>query len=164
MIDTRYTCLELQGICTKEQVSDLLRVYAETILQMPEVKADSIFQYLQDDVAEHNKEEEINITTEKLLNYIKIEDINSDSASVVVEAHYEGEADSYELCEEISKFLFSKSSKPYFLMRSAAFDRDGAYAHQWIGYWKDGEVVTEHTDAYFQRVFAQDTAPVLQPA
>jgi hypothetical protein len=64
------------------------------------------------------------------------------------------EADNYDLCDEISKFLFSKTTNPYFLMRSAAADREGSYAHQWIGYRKDGEVVLETTESYFERLFA----------
>ena len=39
-------------------------------------------------------------------------------------------------------------------MRSAAADREGSYAHQWIGYRKDGEVVLETTESYFDRLFA----------
>jgi hypothetical protein len=163
MIDTQYTCLELPGISTKEQLTDLLSVYAELILELPEVEEDSIFQYLQDDVEGQERQQAVDIATNKLLNYIKIEDITSQGASVVVQAHYEGDADNYDLCEAISKFLFPKSSKPYFLMRSAAADRAGAYSHQWVGYWKEGEVVVELTESYFDRLFASsaDSDPQL---
>ena len=74
MIDTQYTCLELPGISTKEKLTDLLSVYAELILELPEVEEDSIFQYLQDDVEEQERQQAVDITTNKLLNYIKIED------------------------------------------------------------------------------------------
>jgi len=39
-------------------------------------------------------------------------------------------------------------------MRSAAADREGSYAHQLIGYWKDNEVVLEKTESYFDRLFS----------
>ena len=156
MIDTKYTCLDLIGIHTKEQVTDLLRVYADLILQMPEVEQDSVFQYLQDDVDGQDKQEAIDAIAEKLMNYIKIEDVTSDRTVVIVESHYEGDADSHDLFEEISKFLFSKSTEPYFLMRSAAADRWGSYSHQWVGYWKDGVIVVEKTESYFDRVFASN--------
>ena len=154
MIHTQYACLEMPGISSKEQLVELLKVYVQNILQMTEVKKDSLFDYLQDDVTGLTHEEAISATVDQLLNYIKIEDITSQAASLLVEAHYEGEADNYDLCDEISKFLFSKTSNPYFLMRSAAVDREGSYAHQWIGYRKDGEVVLETTESYFDRLFA----------
>ena len=154
MIHTQYACLEMPVISSKEQLVELLRVYAQNILQMTEVKKDSPFDYLQDDVTGLSHEDAISTIVNQLLNYVKIEDIISQGASILVEAHYEGEADNYDLCDEISKFLFSKTTNPYFLMRSAAADREGSYAHQWIGYRKDGEVVLETTESYFDRLFA----------
>ena len=154
MIHTQYACLEMPGISSKEQLVQLLKVYAQNILQMTEVKKDSPFDYLQDDVTGLSHEDAISTIVNQLLNYVKIEDIISQGASILVEAHYEGEADNYDLCDEISKFLFSKTTNPYFLMRSAAADREGSYAHQWIGYRKDGEVVLETTESYFDRLFA----------
>ena len=158
MIQTQYACLEMTSISSKEQLDELIKVYAMQILEMPDVQQGSPFQYLQDDVAGLNQEEAISTTVAQLLHYIKIEDITSQGASLLVEAHYEGEADNYDLCDEISKFLFSKTSNPYFLMRSAAADREGSYAHQWIGYRKDGEVVLEKTESYFDRLFSSTTA------
>jgi len=154
MIHTQYACLEMPGISSKEQLVDLLRVFAQQILELNEVKQDSPFRYLQDDVEGLSQEEAISTITNKLLNYINIESITSEGASLLVEAHYEGEADNYDLCDEISKFLFSKTTNPYFLMRSAAADRDGSYAHQWIGYRKDRDVVLETTESYFDQLFA----------
>ena len=154
MIHTQYACLEMPGISSKEQLVELLKVYAQIILQMTEVKKDSPFDYLRDDVTGLSHEEAISTIVDQLHNYIKIEDITSQGASLLVEAHYEGEADNYDLCDEISKFLFSKTTNPYFLMRSAAADREGSYAHQWIGYRKDGEVLLETTESYLDRLFA----------
>lgn len=157
MIHTQYACLEMPGISSKEQLVELLKVYAQNILQMKEVKKDSPFDYLQDAVTGLSHEEAISMIVDQLLNYIKIEDITSQGASLLVEAHYEGEAGNYDLCDEISKFLFSKTPNPYFLMRSAAADREGSYAHQWIGYRKDGEVVLVATESYFDQLFSSMT-------
>lgn len=153
MIHTQYTCFELPSITSKEQLIDTLKVYANQILSMTAVEEGTIFQYLQDEVAEQGTEQAIQETTEKLLKYIDIEHISSQGASIVVEAHYEGDNDDYDLCEAISKFFFSQTSEPYFLMRSAAADRDGSYSHQWVGYWSNGEVVVEKTESYFDRLF-----------
>ena len=159
MIHTQYACLEVPNISSKEQLVELLEVYAKQILEMTEVEDDSPFYELQDVVFGQKKEEAIVSTVAQLLNYIKIEYIASQGATLLVEAHYEGDADNYDLCDEISKFLFSKTSNSYFLMRSAAADRCGAYSHQWIGYWKGDEVVLEKTESYFDRLFASNADP-----
>ena len=154
MIDTKYACLEMPSISSKEQLVELLKVYAKQILEMAEVQQDCPFDYLEDYVAGQNQEEDLRAMVDELLKYIKIEDITSQGTSVVVEANYQEEAGDYALCDGISMFLFSKTSCPYFLMRSAAADRAGAYSHQWIGYWKKGDVVLEKTESYFDRLFA----------
>jgi hypothetical protein len=159
MIHTQYACLEMPCVSSKEQLVELLKVYAKQILEMPEVQQDSPFDYLQQDVEGLSQEEAITAIVSQLLHYTDIEDVTSQGASVVVQAHYEGDADNYDLFEAISKFLFPKSSKPYFLMRSAAADRAGAYSHQWIGYWKEGEVVVELTESYFDRLFVSSADP-----
>ena len=159
MIHTQYACLEMPNISSKEQLVELLEVYAKQILEMTEVEDDSPFYELQDVVFGQKKEEAIVSTVAQLLNYIKIEYIASQGATLLVEAHYEGDADNYDLCDEISKFLFSKTSNPYFLMRSAAADRCGAYSHQWIGYWNEGEVVLEQQESYFDRLVGSNADP-----
>jgi len=154
MIHTQYACLEMPSISSEEQLAELLKVFAEQILEMPNTESDSPFAYFQDVTNGLSKEEAINTILSQLLNYIDIEYINVQGASVIVQAHYEGDADNYDLCDEISKFLFTKTAKPYFLMRSAAADREGAYAHQWVGYRKDGGVVLESTEKFLDQLFA----------
>ena len=154
MIHTQYACFEMPGISSNEQLVELLKVYAQHILALTEDTQDSPYNCLQGDVTGLTPEDAISTIVDQLLNYIKIEEITSQGSSLLVEAHYEGEADNYDLCDEISKFLFSKTPNPYFLMRSAASDREGSYAHQLIGYWKDSEVVLEKTESYFDRLFS----------
>jgi hypothetical protein len=157
MINTQYACLEIASLFNIEQLVELLKVYAKQILEMPEVQQDSPFDYLLQDAEGLSQEEAISVIVAHLLHYTNIEDVTSRGASVIVEAHYEGDADNYELCDEISKFLFSKTSSPYFLMRSTAADRCGAYSHQSIGYWKEDEVVLEKTEAFFDRLFTSNS-------
>lgn len=156
MIAIKYACLEMPSISSKEQLVELLKVYAKQILEMAEVQQDCPFYHFQDFVAGQNWEEDLRATVDELMKYIKIEDITSQGTSVIVEANYDKEADDCELCEGISMFLFSKTSCPYFLMRSAAADRAGAYSHQWIGYWKEGEVVLDDTESYFDQLFTSN--------
>jgi len=77
MIHTQYACLDIPGISSKEQLVDLLRVFAQQILEMNEVKQDSPFRYLQDDVEGLSQAEAICTITNKLLNYINLECITS---------------------------------------------------------------------------------------
>jgi hypothetical protein len=160
MIHTQYACLDIPSISSKEQLTELLQVFAEQVLELPDTDPDSPFTYLQDDVEGLSKEEATKTILSQLLYYIDIEYISAQGASVIVQAHYEGDADNYDLCDEISKFLFTKTAKPYFLMRSAAADREGAYAHQWVGYRKDGGVVLESTEKFLDQLFA--SKPELQ--
>lgn len=160
MIHTQYACLDIPSISSKEQLTELLQVFAEQVLELPDTDPDSPFAYLQDDVEGLSKEEATKTILSQLLYYIDIEYISAQGASVIVQAHYEGDADNYDLCDEISKFLFTKTAKPYFLMRSAAADREGAYAHQWVGYRKDGSVVLESTEKFLDQLFA--SKPELQ--
>jgi len=153
MIQTQYSCLELPGIATKAQLVDALEVFAKQILEMPEIEQDSPFENLRDDAKGLNKDEDVKLVTDELLKYVVIEAVTPERASVILEAQYDSDTDNYGLCEEITKFLFAQSGQPYFLVRSAAIDRDGAYSHQWVGYWKDGAVVVEKTESYFDRVF-----------
>lgn len=153
MIHTQYSCLELTGISTKAQLVSTLEVFAKQILEMPEVEHDSPFENLRDSAAGLSQDEDIKLLTAELLKYVVVEDITDKGASAIVEAQEDSDTDNYDLCEAISKFLFAQSGQQYFLMRSAAADRDGAYSHQWVGYWKDGAVVVEKTESYFDRVF-----------
>ena len=157
MISTQYTCLEMPGISSKEQLLELLRVYADLILQMSELAYDSPYFSLKNAALSLERDTAIHVTVQSLLTYITIEDISSVGASLIVEAQYEGDADNFDLCKEISKFLFSKTSNLYFLMRSAATDKIGSYSHQWVGFWKDDEVVVQNTAVYFDQLFGVTT-------
>ncbi len=96
-----------------------------------------------------------------LWKHVKDLEFSEGRASLVVSAEAADDAYDTDLNQALIKFLFSKSGASHFLMRSAAFDKWGGYSHQWIGYWRDGEVVLEHTDDYFERIFQQSSAPVL---
>ena len=147
----------MPGVSSKEQLLELLKDYAELILQMGELAYDSPYLSLKNAAISLDRDTAIHLTVQSLLTYITIENISSVGASLIVEAQYEGDADNFDLCKEISKFLFSKTSNFYFLMRSAATDQAGSYSHQWVGFWRDDEVVVLNTAAYFDQLFAVTT-------
>ena len=163
---SKYSCLDLPAIKTQEDLDVLISSYAASIYedyQETDALPDDLDE-LTDEISSATSTDALKQIETALRIYLKDIHFGANGCSVVAEIPSDNDRGYSDVLEPFTSFLFSKSGATHFLMRSAAFDRDGAYAHQWIGYWKDGEVVTEHTDAYFQRVFAQDTAPVLQPA
>ena len=104
----------------------------------------------------------VHVITQELWKYIEGLDFGNGNATLMVCCEYDSEHDDSELSESLTKFLFSKSGMTHFLMRSAAFDNCGEYSHQWVGHWSNGEVVVEHTDEYFARIFQQgEPAPLV---
>jgi len=160
MINTQYAYLEIPSITSKEELTELLKVFAEQVVENPDAEPDSPFDYLQDYITGSNKEEDTRTILSLLMNYVDIEGFNAQGALVViVQAHYEGDADNYDLCDEISKFLFNKTTQPYFLMYSAAADEYGTSADQWIGYRKNGGVIFESTKKFFDQLFTSKSEP-----
>ena len=157
MIHTQYAHLEMPSISSKEQLTELLQIFAEQVVEKQDAEANSPFAYLQDYIEGLSKEEDTKTILSELMNYVDIEGFSAQGALVIVQAHYEGDADNYDLCDEISKFLFDQTMQPYFLMRSATADRDGAYAHQRVGYRKDGAVVLESTKTFFDQLFTSSS-------
>ena len=100
--------------------------------------------------------------TAELCKYVECVEFKEGSASIVVHYEYDSERDDCDLFEELCKFLFSRTSSPFFQIHSAAFDNAGSYSHQWIGYRKDGKIFLENSGDYFERVFQLGQDPVPQ--
>ena len=163
---SKYSCLDLPAIKTQEDLDVLISSYAESIYeeyQETDALPDDLDD-LTDALSAATSTDALQQLETALRTYLKDIQFGANGCSLVAEAYYEEDDAFSDIIEPLIKFLFSHSGSNFFLMRSAAFDTEGSFAHQWIGYWKGGEVVSEHTDEYFHRVFAQDTALVLQTA
>lgn len=163
---SKYSCLDLPAVHTNEDLDDLISSYASSIyeeFQQTDALPDDL-DHLSDALSAATSTDALKEIDTALRTYLKDIRFGANGCSLIAEIPSDNDREYSDVLEPFCTFLFSRSGATHFLMRSAAFDRDGAYAHQWIGYWRDGEVVTEHTDQYFQRVFQKDSAPVLQPA
>jgi hypothetical protein len=163
---SKYSCLDLPATKTQEDLDALISSYASSIyeeFQETDALPDDLDE-LTDAISAATSTDALKQIETALRTYLKDIHFGANGCSVVVELPSDNERDCSDVLEPFCTFLFSHSGATHFLMRSAAFDRDGAYAHQWIGYWKDGTVVTEHCDRFFQQLFCQGTPALLQPA
>jgi len=163
---SKYSCLDLPAIKTKEDLDVLISSYASSIyeeFQETDALPDDLDE-LTDAISAASGTDAIEQIATVLRSYLKDIHFGANGCSVVVELPSDNERDCSDVLEPFCTFLFSRSGATHFLMRSAAFDRDGGYSHHWIGYWKDGAVVTEHCDRFFQQLFSQGTPALLQPA
>lgn len=161
-IDEHYCCLEIDGVKSADDLNVILSEYAQIIWQNLQEAGEHPNHFYSVEVEiPSTLEAAVPMITAELSKYVDCDTFNDDgTASIVVRAQYDSERDDTELLVDLCKFLFNKTLSPSFLIRSAAFDNCGGYSHQWIGYRKDGDIVLEHTDEYFQRVFqvGQDAA------
>lgn len=97
----------------------------------------------------------IPMITQEIMEYLSDVHHSEGKTSLSVRCIAEYRNGDSDLFDQICQFLFVKSNASHYLVRSAAFDKEGGYSHQWVGYWEDGQIVREHTDAFFERFFQQ---------
>ena len=153
--EERYCCLEVAGINSIDDLNAFLNEYAQGIWQaLQETGEQPDHFYSVEEGIPCDIEAAVPMITTELLKYVECNQFNDDgTASIVVRSQYDSERDDIGLLEGLCKFLFQKTRSQSFSINSAAFDKSGGYSHQWIGYWKNGEIVLEHTDDYFQQIF-----------
>lgn len=161
-IEERYCCLEIDGIRSKTELDVVLQEYAQVIwqtLQHTGEHPDHFYSFEEGIPAD--LEEAVPMITAVLQKYVDYTEFKQGSTSLVVRYEYDSERDDSDLFEELCKYLFSRTSSPFFQIHSAAFDNAGSYSHQWIGYRKDGKIFLENSGDYFERVFQMDQEAVL---
>ena len=156
-LESIYSCLNFGHISSKDTIDALVVEYARIIWNNHQKTGEhpEHFYSLEDDLPS-GEHECIRVIAQELWKYIDNAEFGDKGTSLVVNYEYDSEKNDSDLAESLTKFLFSKSGMTHFLMRSAAFDKCGGYSHQWIGYWSNGEVVLDHTDEYFDRIFQQE--------
>ena len=161
-ISSSYTCIEFQDQLSDNDLSSMIAVLAPIVLHkhqasMTEFSSiEEIALELDDDVI--TEEDALDKIQEVIWLYLDCIETTVNKTSLVVRSEDDSDYDDFELFREIAKHLFAKTQNTHFLLRSAAFDKGGAYSHQWIGYVKDGEVVLVHTDDYFEQMFERQPA------
>jgi len=162
-IEERYCCLEIDGISSKTELDVVLQEYAQVIWQTLQHTGEcpEHFYSVEEEIPSR-LDEAVTMITAELLKYVDCTEFKQGSTSLVVQYEYDSERVDSDLFEELCKYLFSRTSSPFFQIHSAAFDNAGSYSHQWIGFRKDGKIFLENSGDYFERVFQLGQDPVPQ--
>jgi len=157
----QYACLEFKQESSEKEIRSMLAELAPVLLRKHQTSPNDFWSLEEialdlEDGSISNAQAYTQITN-KLWLYLDQIKIIEGKTNLVVRSEYDSDYDDTEIANEIAKHLFLKAGDTHFIMRSAAFDNCGGYSHQWIGYFKGGEVVLNHTDEYFREMF--DTKP-----
>ena len=162
----QYACLEFKQELSEKEIRAMLAELAPILLRKHQVNPNDFWSL--EEIALDLEDSSISIAQalaqieNKLWSYLVQIEMTEGKANLIVRSEYDSDYDDTEIAEEIAKHLFSKTGNTHFIMRSAAFDNGGGYSHQWIGYFKEGEIVLKHTDEYFRAMF--DIQPALMAA
>ena len=152
-----YACISFDRIVPEEELRSMLAELAINLLDRQLSKADC-FDQLEDIVYEI---ENCEITREEALEQIAdisqkfLQDIDhgQNCTSINVVAEYDSECHDTEMGKEIAKHLFVKTNKSHFIWHRAAFDKCGAYSHQWIGFRTEQEIKLVYADEFCAKIF-----------
>jgi len=153
-----YACISFDRAVPEEELRSMLAELAINLLNLHLRDPYSLYN-LEDTASELENQE---ITREQALeqiteisqNYLREINHTEDRTSLLVLADYESEYHDSDMAAEIAKHLFSKTRQSHFIWRRAAFDKYGAYSHQCIGFWKEGQIELINTEEYFESQFA----------
>ena len=156
-IGERYCCLELDQIVNDTWLDELLNEYAAQIWTCLDSNVDTPdhLQCIREELV-GNQEADIEMISDEVRAYISIEHLGSGKSSMLIRCQSEDSNCDVDLFEDVCKFFFLRSSESHLLIRSAEFDKGGGYSHQWVGCYKDGEIVVKNTDDFFDDFFRCD--------
>ena len=165
-VEYRYAALELQEIKSPEELHLLLQSFASIILQEyreTEKSPDGMDDVFYD--LEHGEfssdDEIIKAISDVSALYLDTIQHREDGTFLLVRSEYDSEYSDMDFLEKFVSYLFAKSHNPYFLIRSAAFDKAGGYSHFWIGRHKDGAVVVEYLPDCLDALLQEPSTAVL---
>jgi hypothetical protein len=155
-IEEHNCCLELPAINSSNTLKQLITESAQEIwMEWKETQwAPGHFDCI-DKELNRSAEVSIPIITREIAEYLCDVHHTHEKTSLVVRFNPDCKHSDRDFFEQVCEFLFKESKASHCLVRSAAFDKAGGYSHQWVGYWKDGQIVTEHTDGFFERFFQE---------
>jgi hypothetical protein len=165
-VECRYAMLKLHQVKSPEELHSLLLDLASSILDeyretenSPECLDDLICDIEQ---GEFSCDDEIITAIADVAALFLGEIKHGESGTdLLVVSEYDSDYDDTDFLEKLVSYLFTKSHDPYFLIRSAAFDKAGGYSHFWIGRHKDGAVVVEYLPDCLDALLQEPSAAVL---
>lgn len=125
-------CFELTHVTQESTFDELLNLMANEIWTNF-AKNESTPEHFEDHDIPESRIEAIPFIANELKNYIIEFDCTEKGASFIIYSEYDTEdrSDS-DLADKMAEFFLLNSDQNYCLTQSAAFDRTGGYAHQWI--------------------------------
>lgn len=165
-VEYRYAALELQEIKSPEELHLLLHSFASSILQeyretanIPDCMEDVVWDIEHGEFS--SDDETIQAIADVSALYLININYKESGTFLLVRSEYDSEYSDADFLEKFASYLFAKSHDPYFLIRSAAFDKAGGYSHFWIGRRKDGAVVVEYLPDCLDALLQEPDAAVL---
>ena len=164
-VEYRYAVLQLHEVKSPEELHSLLLDLASSILD--EYRETEKYPECLDDLncdldqGEFSDDEIIKAIADIAALYLDNIEHEESGTSLLVRSEYDSEYSDMDFLEKLASYLFAKSHAPYFLIRSAAFDKAGGYSHHWIGRRKDGAVVVEYLPDCLDALLQEPSAAVL---
>ena len=135
-------CFELTHVTQRSTFEELLNLMAEDVW-IDFIKNNSTPEHFEDHDIPECREKAIPFIANELKNYIIEFDCTEKGTSFIIYSEYDTEERSdSDLADEIARFFLLNSDQNYCLTQSAAFDRAGGYAHQWITIKERGQTYT----------------------
>jgi hypothetical protein len=161
-ISYRYAFLEFKQELPEKEIRSMLAELAPILLQKHQADPNNFwsFEEIALDIEDASISEEQALTKIEgaLWSYLNHIETVEGKTSLIVRSEYDSDYADTDIADEIAKHLFSKTGNTHFITCSAAFDNCGGYSHQWIGYFKEGEIVLKHTHEYFEEMFGKQPA------
>jgi hypothetical protein len=153
-ISAIYATLELPGL-DQTAFDNLIRQFAQSIWdehqstgECPEHFEDLFYDF-------PTGNDPIPEITEQILLYLQDLKFSRNGASLTINAEYDTDASDEGLVFDLAMFLFPHTQSNHFLVHRSAFDKQGGFANQWVGYRDpSGSVIVEMTTDYLERVFS----------
>lgn len=169
-LSSYYTCIHLPKVLDTAALNALLGEFAASIL--PELHSQignhdlwQAFDAIWDDVEEAtDPKEEVNVLVNQIQQFLSEISYKDGGVSLVLGSAEDTDADCEDLVNALATFLLPYATDPYLVLRSAAFDKQGGYAHQFLLYRAGNEVLLEHMTKVIERLFANPDAMVMSLA
>jgi len=149
-------CIELNQIKTRSEFDELLNSLAQEIWRECIYDECVPDQFACDDIPS-DEEQGVAFIASGLEKYIADFQCSNEGTSFIVYSEYDiqeyGDSD---LADRISEFFLLNSNRQYCLSQSAAFDKTGGYAHQWITFKEGDQVRVMNTHRFIDMLFSSN--------
>ena len=164
-LNSYYTFISLAGIPDATAFNQLLKKFAVSIL--PDLLANDdhdlwcAFDSIREELEEAADEAEaLEAMVGELPDYFSDFTYQDGGVSFLLGSECDTDADCDDLVDAVATFLLPYATDPYLVLSSAAFDRGGGYAHQFLLYRSGDSLVRESVTEFLERLRSNPTEQV----